>query len=164
MTAQQWFIHVVYSESQNNGVIIKHKIRLIQLETPCTSTDDVTAPLAWCQIVVTVTIVLSAIVMVLLVVSLICWKWNKMKGGCDAVFGDCYRNKSEMSPLSKIRRSHRYRAEIQELPHAFLPPNAIHVNTEHYTKADTPATAQTAGGSTNKRLTGSKKYIVETTM
>ena len=87
-----------------------------------------------------------------------------MKERCDAVFGDCYRNKSEMSPLSKIRRSHRYRAEIQELPHAFLPPNAIHVNTEQCTKADTPAPGQPAGGSTNKRLTGSKKYIVETTM
>ena len=163
MAAQQWFIHVVYSESQNNGVIIKHEIHLIQLETPCPSMDDVAASLAWCKTVVIVAIVLSVIVIILLVFSLICWKWSKMKGRCDAVFGDCYRNKSEMSPLSKIRRS-RYRAEIQELPHPFLPPNAIHVDTEQCTKADTPAPAQAAGGSTNKRLTGSKKYIVETTM
>ena len=163
MAIRQWFIHVVYSESQNNGVIIKHEIRLIQLETPCSSMDNVADPLAWCQIVVTVITVLSVIVVVLLVFSLICWKWNKMKDKCDAVFGDCYRNKSETS-LSKIRRSHRYRAEIQELPHAFLPPNGIHVNTEQCTKADTPPLAQLAGGSSNKRLTGSKKYIVETTM
>lgn len=89
-----------------------------------------------------------------------------MKDGCVAIFGDWSRTKAETSPLSKIsRRSHRYRPEIQELPHAFISPNAIHADTEQCTKTCTATTAQTpAGGSTNKRLAGSKKYIVETTM
>lgn len=161
LTTQQWFIHVVYNETHNNVVIIKHDIRLIHLVTPSSSTSDVSTSLEWCKTVVTVTIVLSIVVIALLVLSLICWKWNKMKEGCTSIFGDCYSSKSEISTLSKIRRSHRYRAEIQELPHAFPSPNAIHVDAEQCTKNNTPPAT---GSSTNKRLTGSKKYIVETTM
>lgn len=163
-----WFIHVVYSEAHNNrDAIVKHDISFIHLETPSSSVDDVPDSLAWCQTVITIAILLSVIVIVLLVLSLLCWKWNKMKDGCVMICGDCYRDESDMLPLSKIRRSHRYRPEIQELPHPSLPPSAIHVNTEQCTNTNIPtATQATTGGSasTNKRLTGSKKYIVETTM
>ena len=161
---QQWFIHVVYSETQNNVVTIKQDIRIINLISPSCGTDDVSTSQAWCEAVVTITIVLSFIVMVLLVVSLICWKWSKIKDGCAAIFGDYYDNKSKTSPLAKIRRSHRFRAEIQELPHAFQPPNGIHVASEQCTRTNTLTATQTTGSSANKRSTSSKKYIVETTM
>ena len=143
---------------------IKQDIRIIHLVSSSCDTDEVSASQAWCEAVVTVTIVLSLIVMVLFVVSLICWKWSKIKDGCAAVFGEYYSSKSETSTLAKIRRSHRFRAEIQELPHAFQPPNGIHVASEQSTKTNAPAATQTTGSSANKRPTGSKKYIVETTM
>ena len=160
---QQWFIHIVYTETQNNDVTFKQDIRLIHLVTQSYSTEDMSTSETWCKTVVTVTIILSLTVMVLLVVSLICWKWSKVKDKYVAIFGDCYGSKSETSPLAKIRR-HRFRAEIQELPPAFLPPNGIHANSEHCTKINAPTATQTTGSSANKRLTGSKKYIVETAM
>jgi len=116
----------------------------------------------------TLTIILSVLVIVSLVLFLICWKWSKKKDGCMTMLGDHSKTKTKTSTFSKIRSIHRYRAEIQELPHAFLAPNAIHANTEHCTQAtntDTATKTAADGGSSSisNRLTGSKKYIVETT-
>lgn len=140
-------------------MITKHDIRVIHLETLASCADDAT--LAWCQGVISTTIALTVLVIVVLTLILICWKWNMLKDRFVAVFGDCSGTKTETSHLSKIRRSHRYRAEIQEIPQAFLAPDAIHASTEQCTKN---STTHATGGSTNSRLTGSKKYIVETAM
>ena len=153
----QWFIHVVYKVTHiTDDAVIKHDIHLLRLHTLSGSTVSATTSVTSCEAAITMATLLSMVTVITIILALICWKWNKIKDGCMAVFGNYFKGKTETSPLSKIgRRSHTYRAEIQELPQHSFP--TIHGNTEQCTENNTVA----ASGPANKR---SKKYIVETTM
>jgi len=149
-----WYIHVVYNVSQYpHDLRTKHEFRAIYVDKD--SDKDDMSDAALCNTIVIVLVLLSVIVVVLMISSFACcWKWNRTKKCSDEPHSDSGNG-------TEFRR--RPKTEVQKLPQAFSPLNSIHGNsTEHNAKHTTTHSSNCLTNS--QRLTGSKKYIVETTM